>query len=204
MRAFAGRQRLEIIGQRILQRGIRSTSTCLSWSYLPSCAIANRALVPPISPINRSSFTAGSLLGEEDRREARSSTDSGETGSLANTPLSCPAKTGHPVFQRRSRSIERSLGYGSSAFADDDSEKDVKKHSRGAICVRVMHHSSLPRRKRAQGMPGARRTHCLACKRKRRTQANTGTPKSLRHSLRNGFTAAPCSPRGTGLVSPRR
>ncbi len=38
-------------------------------------------------------------------------------------------------------------------------------------------------------MPGARRTHCLACKTKRRTQANTGTPKSLRHSLRNGFTA---------------
>jgi hypothetical protein len=38
-------------------------------------------------------------------------------------------------------------------------------------------------------MPGARRTHCLACKQKRRTQANTGTPKSLRHSLRNGFTA---------------
>jgi hypothetical protein len=40
-------------------------------------------------------------------------------------------------------------------------------------------------------MPGARRTHCLACKTKERTQANTGTPKSRRHSLRNGFTAAP-------------
>jgi hypothetical protein len=38
-------------------------------------------------------------------------------------------------------------------------------------------------------MPGARRTHCLACKQRKRTQANTGTPKSLRHSLRNGFTA---------------
>jgi hypothetical protein len=38
-------------------------------------------------------------------------------------------------------------------------------------------------------MPGARRTHCLACKKEKRTQANTGTPKSLRHSLRNGFTA---------------
>jgi hypothetical protein len=35
-------------------------------------------------------------------------------------------------------------------------------------------------------------------------KVTTGTPKSLRHSLRNGFTAAPCSPRGTGLVSPRR
>jgi hypothetical protein len=29
----------------------------------------------------------------------------------------------------------------------------------------------------------------LRAKQKRRTQANTGTPKSLRHSLRNGFTA---------------
>jgi hypothetical protein len=28
-------------------------------------------------------------------------------------------------------------------------------------------------------MPGARRTHCLACKQKGRTQANIGTPKSL-------------------------
>ncbi len=44
----------------------------------------------------------------------------------------------------------------------------------------------------------------LRAKRKRRTQANTGTPKSLRHSLRNGFTAAPCSPRCTGLFSHRR
>src|ERR1700759_4275112 len=53
-------------------------------------------------------------------------------------------------------------------------------------------------------MPGARRTHCLACKRKRRTQANTGTPKSLRHSLRNGFTAAPRSSWCAGLVSHHR
>src|ERR1700730_8310269 len=53
-------------------------------------------------------------------------------------------------------------------------------------------------------MPGARRTHCHACKIKRRTQANTGTPKSLRHSLRNGFTAAPCSSWCAGLVSHHR
>src|ERR1700743_3579922 len=53
-------------------------------------------------------------------------------------------------------------------------------------------------------MPGARRTHCLACKRKRRTQANTGTPKSLRHSLRNGLTAAPRSSWCAGLVSHHR
>src|SRR5581483_4069880 len=33
-------------------------------------------------------------------------------------------------------------------------------------------------KQRVQGMPGARRTHCLACNENRRTQANTGTPKS--------------------------
>jgi hypothetical protein len=31
----------------------------------------------------------------------------------------------------------------------------------------------------------------LRAKRKRRTPANTGTPKSLRHSLRDGLKAAP-------------
>src|SRR6201999_975743 len=58
-------------------------------------------------------------------------------------------------------------------------------------------------KQRVQGMPGARRTHCLACKQKRRTQANTGTPKSLRHSLRNGLRLTSRSRRSTGLVSLR-
>src|SRR4029077_11845578 len=44
----------------------------------------------------------------------------------------------------------------------------------------------------------------LRAKRKRRAQANTGTPKSLRHSLRNGFTAAPCSSWCTGVFSHHR
>jgi hypothetical protein len=39
-------------------------------------------------------------------------------------------------------------------------------------------------------MPGAGRTHCLACKwKKNARKVTTGTPNSLRHSLRNGFTA---------------
>jgi len=38
-------------------------------------------------------------------------------------------------------------------------------------------------------MPGARRTHCHACKRKRRTQAKHRYAEITRHSLRNGFTA---------------
>src|ERR1700736_2998131 len=53
-------------------------------------------------------------------------------------------------------------------------------------------------------MPGARRTHCHACKRKKRTQANTGTPKSLRHSLRNGFTAYSVLSLVSGLFSHHR
>src|SRR5580693_5309064 len=35
-------------------------------------------------------------------------------------------------------------------------------------------------------------------------EANTGTPKSPRHSLRNGFTAAPCSSWCAGLFSHHR
>jgi hypothetical protein len=50
-------------------------------------------------------------------------------------------------------------------------------------------------------MPGARRTHCLACKTKTRTQANTGTPKSLRHSLRNGLRLTSRSPRRPGFLA---
>jgi hypothetical protein len=82
--------------------------------------------------------------------------------------------------------------------------ENMTPHSRGALCVRVMPTTSSLQKQRAQGMPGARRTHCLACKQKRRTQANTGTPKSLRHSLRNGLTAAPCSSWCAGLVSHHR
>src|SRR5581483_6446135 len=102
--------------------------------------------------------------------------------------------------------------------AGSNPARGASSFSRQPFCLSSpAHGSSSPRRdlrpddafirrsleQRAQGMPGARRTHCLACKRKRRTQANTGTPKSLRHSLRNGITAAPCSPRSTGLVSLR-
>src|ERR1700750_3469051 len=48
--------------------------------------------------------------------------------------------------------------------------------------------------------------HPLPCvqNEKGRTQANTGTPKSLRHSLRNGVTAAPRSSWCAGLVSHHR
>jgi len=39
-------------------------------------------------------------------------------------------------------------------------------------------------------MPGAGRTRSLVCKNEKQTSVvTTGTPKSLRHSLRDGFTA---------------
>src|ERR1700749_3411996 len=50
-------------------------------------------------------------------------------------------------------------------------------------------------------MPGARRTHCHACKRKRRTQAEHRSAEITRHFLRNGFTAAPCSSWCAGFLA---
>src|SRR5689334_712492 len=48
--------------------------------------------------------------------------------------------------------------------------------------------------------------HPLPCvhNKKRRTQANTGTPKTLRHSLRNGFTAYSALSLVSGLLSHHR
>jgi hypothetical protein len=83
-------------------------------------------------------------------------------------------------------------------------EEDKDKHSRGAI--RPSDASSVAlRSQRAQGMPGAR-THPLPCVQnkkdaRRPTQVrrnHSGTPCAMALRL------TPCSPRGTGLVSPRR
>ena len=38
-------------------------------------------------------------------------------------------------------------------------------------------------------MPGARRTHCLACKTKKTHAGHHRYAEITRHSLRNGFTA---------------
>src|SRR6201990_1492346 len=69
----------------------------------------------------------------------------------------------------------------------------------------MMHLTSLPLITEGAGNAGCT-SHPLPCvqNQKRRTQANTGTPKSRRHSLRNGFTAAPCSSWCAGLVSHHR
>jgi hypothetical protein len=53
-------------------------------------------------------------------------------------------------------------------------------------------------------MPDARCTRSFACKKETTHAHLQGPPKSCRHSLRNGFTVAPCSPWCTGLVSHHR
>src|SRR5438552_13703003 len=56
--------------------------------------------------------------------------------------------------------------------------------------ARVMQILCLPRKSRAQGMPGARCTRGLVCQKcaLRRTRAYRAA-ETLRHPLRNGFTA---------------
>ena len=76
--------------------------------------------------------------------------------------------------------------------------------SRGAFCVRVLRNLVPPetrgrRECRVHAAPTA-----LRANKKDAREANTGTPKSLRHSLRNGFTAAPCSSWCAGLFSHHR
>jgi hypothetical protein len=84
------------------------------------------------------------------------------------------------------------------------SSRGERPHSRGAICTRVMRLVRVPRKSEGAGNAGCT-PHPLPCVRNRKkcTQANTGTPKSLRHSLRNGLRLIARSPRSTGLVSLR-
>ncbi|MDB5515116.1 MAG: hypothetical protein JWQ17_1874 [Tardiphaga sp.] len=56
--------------------------------------------------------------------------------------------------------------------------------------ARALLGTSVPSKKREQGMPDARCTRGLVCKIVRRTaHEHTGSAEALRHSLRNGFTA---------------
>src|SRR5216684_8979895 len=82
------------------------------------------------------------------------------------------AKAEYPV--RRARSIPSLALHntGSSAFADDDDSDSIFKQPRqfqtrlripAARCARVVHESFAQKKQRAWGMPGARRTHSLAC-----------------------------------------
>jgi hypothetical protein len=66
---------------------------------------------------------------------------------------------------------------------------DTNPPSRGMV-ARALLERSHPRKKREQGMPGARCTRGLVCKIVRRNaHEHTGSAETLRHSPRNGFTA---------------
>jgi hypothetical protein len=80
---------------------------------------------------------------------------------------------------------------------------DARPQSRGAMRPSLANRS--PRKKRAQGMPGARCTRSLACEIKKHTSiVTTVTPEITRHSPRNGFTAYFALSPAIGLVCHRR
>jgi hypothetical protein len=81
---------------------------------------------------------------------------------------------------------------------------DATLRSRRAKRPRFARISRAFKIERAQGMPDARCTRSFACKKEKTHAHLQGPPKSCRHSLRNGFTVAPCSPWCTGLVSHHR
>jgi hypothetical protein len=117
-----------------------------------------------------------------------------------NLTLTMSEKRLEPAAQCRMKHAAPREG---SVIRMSNSQPDAPSHSRDTKCVRVLRQlrpsKSRGRREcRVHAAPTA-----LRANEKDAREANTGTPKSLRHSLRNGFTAAPRSPRGTGLASPR-
>jgi hypothetical protein len=89
-----------------------------------------------------------------------------------------------------------------SCRAASGTREDTTPHSRGANSSGLC--QCHPRNRGCRECRVHERTHCLTCKTKTRTQANTGTPKSRRHSLRNGFTAYSALSPETGLFCLRR
>ena len=78
---------------------------------------------------------------------------------------------------------------GSSAFADDD-DLSVTSAILAACFARAFTNSLPLFEKRAQGMPGARCTRGLVCQNCAfGAHEHTGAAETLRHPLRNGFTA---------------
>jgi hypothetical protein len=66
--------------------------------------------------------------------------------------------------------------------------RDTPAPSRDALAPGSCKKSCAPKEQRAQGMPGARRTHSLACEMKKYTRVSHHRfAGSTQHSLRNGF-----------------
>jgi hypothetical protein len=128
----------------------------------------------------------------------------GESIAAGRNPRPSSPRTRGPITTGRSRCDKPGLpvflttragGYGSrvalALLACPGRQRSAGRllRSRGAICVRVMHQrwpSEIRGRRecRVHAAPTA-----LRANEKDARRLNTGTPKSLRHSLRNGFTA---------------
>ncbi|MGA7808981.1 hypothetical protein, partial [Bradyrhizobium sp.] len=70
-------------------------------------------------------------------------------------------------------------------------KQQIRFHGLAALVARALLGKSCASRTRAQGMPGARCTRGLVCNKNKSKSAHehTGSAETLRHSLRNGFTA---------------
>ncbi len=64
--------------------------------------------------------------------------------------------------------------------------QETRRRLPAAFTARVMNYD-VPRKTRAQGMPGAGRTRSLARKRKKRTSKSPQVGRTFRHSPRDGF-----------------
>jgi hypothetical protein len=86
---------------------------------------------------------------------------------------------------------------------DSNFKQQIHVHILAAGCARGLR-VVVPRKQREQGMPDARCTRGLACKRqKENAHEHTGSAEALRHSLRNGFTAYfGLSPENRASLSP--
>ena len=108
------------------------------------------------------------------------------------------------VIASEAKQSSLSLRGGMDCFVAYAPRNDEQPHSRGAMCVRVMRHSHVPQEKEGAGNAGCT-THPLPRVQTKETHAGQHRYAEItRHSLRNGFTAAPRSPWSTGLVSLHR
>jgi hypothetical protein len=118
-------------------------------------------------------------------------------------PLSSPGSTGRPsipetpAIEPRSRGV---LGPPLSRGMTTEQASTISRRHAPEVCQETLAPSKLRGRRecRMHDAPAASRA-----KKKQRTRAYK-VHRNKRHSLRNGFTVAPCSPWCTGLVSHHR
>jgi hypothetical protein len=106
-------------------------------------------------------------------------------------------------FRAHSPLIQRSGRQAASRRMGRAKVEATTPHSRGADASELCE-TSPSSKLRAQGMPGARRTHWLACKWRKDARRSHRYAETVRHSLRNGLRLTSRSRRSTGLASLHR